>query len=167
MPSISPKCTRIRPNSVVSHSAFNLQLFHIISSYLSCCYLKKRATVLKLLHRSHEGKWLGRIVNASWSCSYKVYFGVSLFPFRREEGVITSRKRSLLNISIQPNREPNGGGMLLVLVCGITLANSKWGLLKATTPQKWNIGLRNTWLRELRSSLKYTKQEQTIIKSRS
>ena len=34
--------------------------------------------------------------------------------FVQKEGVITSRKRPLFNISIQPNREPNGGGMLLV-----------------------------------------------------
>ena len=42
--------------------------------------------------------------------------------------------------------------------------------MKSTIPQNWNIGLWNTWLRELSSSFEYEKQEQqpfnsTMIKS--
>ena len=77
VPSISRKCAQTQLFRIL-HTVYSL--FDLKSSYLSCSVLKKRATVLTLLHRSHKSKLTWQ--PSQHPSSQSVFRGFS-FPSKR------------------------------------------------------------------------------------
>ena len=149
-PLISRNCTQTHANSIVSYLKFSLQfIYHDILLPLS----KKRAAVLKLLHRSpkrnityqesappppnHE-LFAMRISEYSYSrflCSHLV----------ENEAVMTPRKKTFLNISLEPNSESDAGKNVIILRTSISRLVEERKLIQNEV--NWNRQLRQSTFR--------------------